>query len=62
MNFKKLFLDLGKWILSKFKSDEEVKEIIIGFLEDYVEGTDNEVDDKVVEFVREKLLPKKEEG
>ena len=46
-------------ILFSFLKSDRVKNLIIELLEKLAESTDNDIDDKAVEFVRNGLFPKK---
>jgi hypothetical protein len=46
-------------ILFSFLNSDKVKLLIVDMLTKLVESTDNEVDDKAVEFIRNGLFPKK---
>jgi hypothetical protein len=46
-------------ILFSFLNSDKVKLLIVDMLTNLVESTDNEVDDKAVEFIRNGLFPKK---
>ena len=46
-------------ILFSFPNSDKVKLLIVDMLTKLVESTDNEVDDKAVEFIRNGLFPKK---
>ena len=44
-------------ILFSFLNSDKVKLLIVDMLTNLVESTDNEVDDKAVEFIRNGLFP-----
>ncbi len=44
-------------ILFSFLNSDKVKMLIVDMLTKLVESTDNEVDDKAVEFIRNGLFP-----
>lgn len=46
-------------ILFSFIKSEKVKLLIVDLLTKLVESTDNEIDDKAVEFIRNGLFPAK---
>jgi hypothetical protein len=46
-------------ILFKFLQSDRVKALIVEMLEKLAESTDNDVDDKAVEFIRNGLFPSK---
>ena len=46
-------------ILFSFLQSEKVKLLIVDMLSKLAESTDNEVDDKAVEFIRNGLFPSK---
>ena len=46
-------------ILFSFLQSDKVKLLIIDMLTKLAESTDNDVDDKAVEFIRNGLFPKK---
>jgi hypothetical protein len=46
-------------LLFSFLNSDKVKLLIVDMLTKLVESTDNEVDDKAVEFIRNGLFPKK---
>ena len=46
-------------ILFKFLQSDRVKAFIVEMLEKLAESTDNDVDDKAVEFIRNGLFPTK---
>lgn len=46
-------------ILFQFLQSDRVKALIIEMLEKLAESTDNDIDDKAVEFVRNGLFPNK---
>jgi hypothetical protein len=46
-------------ILFSFLNSEQVKRLIIDLLTKLVESTDNDIDDKAVEFIRNGLFPNK---
>jgi|TARA_Y100000289_G_C3896323_1_gene136736 hypothetical protein len=46
-------------ILFSFLQSEKVKLLIVDLLSKLAESTDNEVDDKAVEFIRNGLFPNK---
>jgi hypothetical protein len=46
-------------ILFSFISSEKVKRLIVDLLAKLAEQTDNDVDDKAVEFIRNGLFPSK---
>lgn len=46
-------------ILFSFMRSEKVKILILDLLKAYVKTTDNDIDDKAVEFVRNGLFPAK---
>jgi hypothetical protein len=46
-------------ILFSFLNSDKVNLLIVDMLTKLVESTDNEVDDKAVEFIRNGLFPKK---
>lgn len=50
-------ITLIKPILFTFLTSDRVKNLIIEMLEKLAESTDNDLDDKVVEFVRNGLFP-----
>lgn len=46
-------------ILFSFLQSDRVKRLIVEMLEKLAEATDNDIDDKAVEFVRNGLFPAK---
>ena len=48
---------LIKPILLKFLQSNSVKNLVVELLEAYCKSTDNTVDDRVVEFVKQNLFP-----
>jgi hypothetical protein len=46
-------------ILFKFLQSDRVKALIVEMLEKLAETTDNDIDDKAVEFIRAGLFPSK---
>ena len=46
-------------ILFSFLQSEKVKMLIVDMLTKLAESTDNEIDDKAVEFIRNGLFPNK---
>ena len=46
-------------ILFSFLQSERVKKLIVEMLEKLAESTDNEIDDKAVQFIRDGLFPVK---
>jgi len=48
---------LIKPILFKFLQSEDVKKMLIEMLEAYAKTTDNTIDDRVVDYVRQNLFP-----
>jgi hypothetical protein len=46
-------------ILFQFLQSDRVKSLIIEMLEKLAESTDNDIDDKAVEFIRNGLFPAK---
>jgi hypothetical protein len=50
-------LFLIKPILFKFLQSKGVKNLVIELLEAYCKSTDNTIDDKVVDFVKQNLFP-----
>ena len=46
-------------ILFSFLNSDKVKMLIVDLLTKLVETTDNEIDDKAVEFIRNGLFPNK---
>ena len=48
---------LIKPILFKFLQSEGVKKMLIEMLEAYAKTTDNTIDDRVVDYVRQNLFP-----
>jgi hypothetical protein len=46
-------------VLFSLLNSDKVKLLIVDMLTKLVESTDNEVDDKAVEFIRNGLFPKK---
>ena len=48
---------LIKPILFKFLQSKGVKNLVIELLEAYCKSTDNTIDDKVVDFVKQNLFP-----
>ena len=46
-------------ILFSFIQSEKVKQLIVDMLTKLAESTDNDVDDKAVEFIRNGLFPNK---
>ena len=46
-------------LLFKFLQSDKVKALIVEMLERLAETTDNDIDDKAVEFVRNGLFPNK---
>ena len=46
-------------ILFSFLQSEGVKRLIVDLLEKLAESTDNDIDDKAVEFIRNGLFPGK---
>jgi hypothetical protein len=46
-------------ILFQFLQSDRVKVLIVEMLEKLAESTDNDIDDKAVEFVRNGLFPNK---
>lgn len=49
-------LKLAEQVVSWFWNTCEVKKFVVSLLEKYVAGTDNEIDDKLVAVVKERLL------
>ena len=47
-------------ILFSFMRSEKVKFLILDLLKAYVKSTDNDIDDKIVAFVRDGLFPIKQ--
>ncbi len=48
---------LIKPILFKFLQSKGVKNLVVELLEAYCKSTDNTIDDKVVDFVKQNLFP-----
>tara|TARA_R100000655_G_scaffold43878_2_gene80448 strand:- start:3654 stop:3815 length:162 start_codon:yes stop_codon:yes gene_type:complete len=46
-------------LLFSFLKSDKVKSLIVEMLEKLVESTDNDIDDKAVEFIRNGLFPAK---
>jgi len=44
-------------ILLRFLQSESVKKLVVELLEAYCKTTDNSIDDKVVDFVKQNLFP-----
>jgi hypothetical protein len=44
-------------ILLRFLQSESVKKLVVELLEAYCKTTDNTIDDKVVDFVKQNLFP-----
>jgi len=54
---KEKMIVLIKPILMAFLSSSAVKELVIQLLEAYAESTDNTIDDKAVELIKQNLFP-----
>ena len=54
-----IMIALIRPILFSFLQSEKVKLLIVDMLSKLAESTDNEVDDKAVEFIRNGLFPSK---
>ena len=54
-----MIISLIRPILVQFLQSDRVKALIVEMLEKLAESTDNDVDDKAVEFIRNGLFPKK---
>ena len=52
-------IDLIRPLLFQFLQSDKVKALIVEMLERLAETTDNDIDDKAVEFVRNGLFPNK---
>ena len=55
----KTMITLIRPILFSFLQSDKVKLLIVDMLTKLAESTDNDVDDKAVEFIRNGLFPKK---
>jgi len=55
--FIKTMITLIRPILFSFLNSDKVKLLIVDMLTKLAESTDNEVDDKAVEFIRNGLFP-----
>lgn len=53
-----MIITLIRPILFSFLQSEQVKRLIVDMLTKLSESTDNEVDDKAVEFIKNGLFPK----
>ena len=51
--------EIGKGLISALLTEKFIKEIIVFLLEKLAKHTDNDVDDAIVEKVKEALQPKK---
>ena len=54
-----IMITLIRPILFAFLQSEQVKRLIVDLLTKLAESTDNEVDDKAVEFIKNGLFPSK---
>ena len=54
-----MIISLIRPILFAWLQSEQTKKLIVDLLEKLAESTDNEVDDKAVEFIRNGLFPGK---
>ena len=54
-----MIISIIRPILFQFLQSERVKALIVEMLEKLAESTDNDVDDKAVEFIRNGLFPSK---
>ena len=54
-----MIISLIRPILFAWLESEQTKKLIVDLLEKLAESTDNEVDDKAVEFIRNGLFPGK---
>ena len=52
-------ITLNRPLLFQFLQSDKVKALIVEMLERLAETTDNDIDDKAVEFVRNGLFPNK---
>ena len=51
-----LVLLAAEKIVDLFWNSREVKEFVVHLLEKYAKSTENEIDDKIVEIIKSKLL------
>lgn len=54
-----MIISLIRPILFAWLQSEQTKKLVIDLLQKLAEQTDNDVDDKAVEFIRNGLFPKK---
>ena len=54
-----MIISIIRPILFNFLQSERVKSLIVEMLEKLAESTDNDIDDKAVEFIRNGLFPNK---